>query len=47
MPHVAHFSDNKAVVRANAVVLGLVWGGLAFCVIAAVAYDVHNWFNAW
>lgn len=48
MPHLAHHVDKKAVLRANlALVLGLVWGGLAFCAIAALAYDIHRWFWAW
>lgn len=39
--------DKKTVLRANmALVLGIVWGGLAFCAIAAVIYDVRHWIGA-
>jgi hypothetical protein len=48
MPHLAHLPDRKTVLRANlALILGLVWGGLAFCAIAAVVYDIHRWIGAW
>lgn len=47
MPHV-HLVDKKALLRANrALALGLLWGGLAFCVVAAAVYDVRHWFAAW
>jgi len=39
--------DKKTILRANmALVLGIVWGGLAFCAIAAVIYDVRHWIGA-
>jgi len=48
MPHLLHLGDRKALARANmAVVLGLLWGGLALCAIAASVYDVRNWFGGW
>jgi len=27
--------------------LGLVWGGLAVCALAAALYDITRWFNTW
>ncbi len=48
MAHLVHFIDRRTVARANmAVVLGLVWGGLAFCAIAATVYDFRHLFAAW
>jgi hypothetical protein len=48
MPHLLHLVDRPALVRANtALLLGLVWGGLAACAIAAMVYDFRHWFGAW
>jgi hypothetical protein len=47
MPNFARL-DKRAILRAEtALMLSLVWGGLAFCVLAAVAYDIRHWFAAW
>jgi len=43
----AHF-DRQSLARLNeAVVLGLVGGGLLACVIGAFVFDVGRWFFAW
>ena len=43
----SHF-DRRALARLNeAVVLGLVGGGLLACVIGAFVFDVGHWFFAW
>jgi hypothetical protein len=40
----AHLVDKHFVQRANtALMLGLLWGALAACVIAALVYDVARW----
>jgi hypothetical protein len=40
----AHLVDKHFVQRANtALMLGILWGGLAACVIAALVYDVAQW----
>jgi hypothetical protein len=41
----AHLVDKEFVQRANtAVLLGILWAGLAVCVIGALAYDIAYWF---
>ena len=48
MAHLAHLIDRKAIARANmAVVLGVVWGGLAVCAIGAAGYDFRHWLAPW
>jgi hypothetical protein len=40
----AHLVDRHLVERANtALMLSILWGGLAVCVIAAMIYDVAFW----
>ena len=42
--HMVHFVDKHLLQRANtALLLTLVWGGVAGCAIAAMVYDVSNW----
>jgi hypothetical protein len=44
----AHLVDKEFVQRANtAVLLGILWAGLAVCVIGALAYDLAYWFQNW
>jgi hypothetical protein len=46
--HKAHLIDGRLLGRINAaILLGLVGGGLAACVIGAAAYDVARVFSAW
>ncbi len=43
-----HLVEKETLVRANvAVLLGLVWGGLAASVIVACVYDVGRWLAVW
>jgi hypothetical protein len=40
----AHLLDRHSLERANtAVMLGVLWGGLAVCVIGATIYDITRW----
>jgi hypothetical protein len=42
----AHLVDRQFVERANtALMLSLLWGALAACVIAAMIYDVAFWLS--
>jgi hypothetical protein len=42
----AHLVDKEFLERANSVLLlGVLWGGLAACVIAATLYDIALWFR--
>jgi hypothetical protein len=44
----AHLLDKQFLGRANTVLLlGVLWGGLAACAIAALAYDVAHWVATW
>jgi hypothetical protein len=44
----AHLVDKEFVERANTMLLlGILWGALAACVIAAMAYDIAYWFEGW
>jgi hypothetical protein len=44
----AHLVDKEFVQRANtAMLLGILWAGLAVCVIGALAYDIAYWFQNW
>ena len=46
--HMAQFLDKHLLARANtALLLTLVWGGLAACAIAAAVYDVSHWIKHW
>jgi hypothetical protein len=46
--HADHHDGFDAVVRANRVlVLGLLWGALAACVVSSLVYDVAHWIQAW
>ena len=48
MPRLIHSVDRKALQRVNlALGLGVIWGGLAFCAIAAALYDIDRWIGAW
>jgi hypothetical protein len=44
----AHLVDKDFVQRANtAVLLSILWGGLAACAIGAMIYDIAHLVNAW
>ena len=44
----AYLVDKDFVQRANtAVLLSILWGGLAACAIGAMIYDIAHWVNAW
>ena len=44
----AHLVDKHFVQRANtALMLTILWGGLAACVIAALVYDIAYWLGNW
>ena len=44
----AHLVDKRLVERANTVLLlGILWSGLALCVLGALSYDIAHWFSAW
>jgi hypothetical protein len=44
----AHLVDRHFVERANTMLLlGILWGGLAVCVIGALAYDIAYWLEGW
>jgi hypothetical protein len=41
-----HLIDKHFVERANAVLLlGILWAGLAICVLGALAYDIVYWLD--
>ncbi len=43
-----HLVDKQLIERANAVLLlSVLWGGLAACVIAALVYDIGHWLANW
>ena len=43
---VIHRIDKRLVERANTVLLlGILWSALGICVLAALAYDVAQWFD--
>lgn len=43
-----HLVEKETLVRANvAVLLTLVWGGLAACALAAAVYDIGHWVADW
>lgn len=44
----AHSVERSMVERVNvavALVLGILWTALAICVLGALAYDIHYWFE--
>jgi len=44
----AHLVDKRLVERANTMlVLGILWSGLAICVLGALSYDIAHSFGAW
>ncbi len=44
----AHLVEKQTIVRANtALMLSVVWGGLAACAIGAIIYDVGRWVGSW
>lgn len=44
----AHRIERQVLLRANtAVMLTLVWGGLAVCALGALLYDVARWVDVW
>ena len=44
----AHLVDRKVIERANTLLLmGILWSGLAACVLGALSYDIAHWFGAW
>jgi hypothetical protein len=44
----AHLVDKHFLERANsALLLGVLWGGLAACAIGAMIYDISLWLRAW
>ena len=44
----AHLVDKRLVERANTLlILGILWSGLAVCVLGALSYDIASWFSAW
>ena len=44
----AHLVDKKVIEWANSLLLmGILWSGLAVCVLGALSYDIAHWFSAW
>src|SRR5215813_15558187 len=44
----AHLVSKRFVERANAaLLLGILWSGLAICVLGALSYDIAHWFGTW
>jgi len=44
----AHLADKRLVERVNTMLLmGILWSGLAICVLGALSYDIAHWFGAW
>jgi hypothetical protein len=44
----AHLVDKQFVERANAVLLlSVLWGAFAACVIGALVHDISYWFGEW
>jgi hypothetical protein len=40
----SHFIDRQFIARANSyVLLGLLWGALLACVVAALIVDINRW----
>jgi hypothetical protein len=46
--HASHFDGFDTIIRANrTILLGLLWGGMIGCVVAASVYDIGRWVNLW
>ncbi|MGC1779866.1 MAG: hypothetical protein WBB34_18185 [Xanthobacteraceae bacterium] len=43
----AHFDKRKLARVNSAVLLGIIGGGLAICVLGAAAYDLERLFSGW
>jgi hypothetical protein len=44
----AHLVSKRFVERANtALLLGILWSGLAICALGALSYDIAHWFGTW
>ena len=44
----AHLVEKHTLLRANtALLLTIIWSGLAACALGAVVYDIGRWFAAW
>jgi hypothetical protein len=44
----AHLVSKRFAERANtALLLGILWSGLAICVLGALSYDIVHWFGTW
>ena len=44
----AHLDSKRFVERANtALLLGILWSGLAICLLGALSYDIAHWFGTW
>jgi hypothetical protein len=42
----AHIADRSFVERATTVLLlGILWGGFAACILGALSYDIAHWFE--
>lgn len=43
-----HLVEKETLARANtALLLTVVWGGLAACAFGAIVFDIGRWFAAW
>ncbi len=48
MAHLVSKRFVELVERANtALLLGILWSGLAICVLGALSYDIAHWFGTW
>lgn len=44
----SHLVDKEFIERANSVLLlGILWGALAACVLGALAFDIGHWMANW
>ena len=44
----AHLVDKRTVGRANAVLLlSVVWGALAACVVGSIVFEIRYWVGTW
>jgi hypothetical protein len=44
----SHLVDKEFIERANSVVLlSILWGALAACVLGALAFDIGHWMANW
>jgi hypothetical protein len=45
---ITHLIDKNVVESVNRVLLlGMLWSGLAACVVGALSYDIAYWFQGW